>query len=190
MTGKNEQVETYVFLSLTKFKNLEQRLQKAENVSILKADLSQPGTESSLPVPAPSPSPPPSPTPSVQSEVEMGESSEPLPPSPPPIVPENDESSPSAKRVKIGHDLAPQYRKNQIKKVLACIKNAHGGEGLTLELSNIDELINHALSQSKKSLPNMEQFYKFLYQNGLAHLIRNRHQISKLPYKAPWYHLG
>ena len=142
MKHKSEQLETYVLLSLTKFKNLEQRLQKAENVSILKTDLSQPGTESSLPVPAPLP--PPSPTPSVQSEVEIDESSELLPPSPPPNVPETDESSPLAKRIKtigpppakhiktIGHDLAPQYRKNQMKKILACIKNAHGGEGLTL----------------------------------------------------------
>ena len=107
MKHKSEQLETYVLLSLTKFKNLEQRLQKAENVSILKTDLSQPGTESSLPVPAPSPSPPPSPTPSVQSEVEMGESSEPLPPSPPPSLPAADESvePPVAKPVKIGHDL-------------------------------------------------------------------------------------
>ena len=119
----------------------------------------------------------------------MGESSEPSPTPSPPAADESVEP-PVAKRVKIGHDLAPQYRKNQIKKILACIKNAHGGEGLTLELPNIDELINHALSQSKKSLPNMEQFYKFLYHNGLSHLIRNRHQISKLPYKAPWYHLG
>ena len=182
MKHKSEQLETYVLLSLTKFKNLEQRLQKAENVSILKTDLSTPA-ESSLPASSPSPAP------SVSSEVEMGESSE---PSPAPSPPEADESvePPVAKPVKIGHDLAPQYRKNQIKKILACIKNAHGGEGLTLELPNIDELINHALSQSKKSLPNMEQFYKFLYHNGLSHLIRNRHQISKLPYKAPWYHLG
>ena len=182
MKHKSEQLETYVLLSLTKFKNLEQRLQKAENVSILKTDLSTPA-ESSLPASSPSPAP------SVSSEVEMGESSEPSPAPSPPTADESVEP-PVAKRVKIGHDLAPQYRKNQIKKILACIKNAHGGEGLTLELPNIDELINHALSQSKKSLPNMEQFYKFLYQNGLAHLIRNRHQISKLPYKAPWYHLG
>ena len=182
MKHKNEQLETYVLLSLTKFKNLEQRLQKAENVSILKTDLSTPA-ESSLPASSPSPAP------SVSSEVEMGESSEPSPTPSPPAADESVEP-PVAKPVKIGHDLAPQYRKNQIKKILACIKNAHGGEGLTLELPNIDELINHALSQSKKSLPNMEQFYKFLYHNGLSHLIRNRHQISKLPYKAPWYHLG
>ena len=182
MKHKNEQLETYVLLSLTKFKNLEQRLQKAENVSILKTDLSTPA-ESSLPASSPSPAP------SVSSEVEMGESSEPSPTPSPPAADESVEP-PLAKPVKIGHDLAPQYRKNQIKKILACIKNAHGGEGLTLELPNIDELINHALSQSKKSLPNMEQFYKFLYHNGLSHLIRNRHQISKLPYKAPWYHLG
>ena len=182
MKHKSEQLETYVLLSLTKFKNLEQRLQKAENVSILKTDLSTPA-ESSLPASSPSPAP------SVSSEVEMGESSEPSPVPSPPAADESVEP-PLAKPVKIGHDLAPQYRKNQIKKILACIKNAHGGEGLTLELPNIDELINHALSQSKKSLPNMEQFYKFLYHNGLSHLIRNRHQISKLPYKAPWYHLG
>ena len=187
MKHKSEQLETDVLLSLTKFKNLEQRLQKAENVSILKTDLSTPA-ESSLPASSPTPSP----APSESSEVEMDESSEPLPPSPTPLLPAADESEEpaAAKRVKIGHDLAPQYRKNQIKKILACIKNAHGGEGLTLELPNIDELINHALSQSKKSLPNMEQFYKFLYHNGLSHLIRNRHQIAKLPYKAPWYHLG
>ena len=161
---------------MTKFKNLEQRPQKAENVSILKTDLSTPA-EPSLPASSPTPSP----APSESSEVEMDESSEPLPPSPTPLLPTADESEEpaAAKRVKIGHDLAPQYRKNQIKKILACIKNAHGGEGLTLELPNIDELINHALSQSKKSLPNMEQFYKFLYHNGLSHLIRNRHQISK-----------
>ena len=182
MKHKSEQLETYVLLSLTKFKNLEQRLQKAENVSILKTDLSTPA-ESSLPASSPTPAP------SVSSEVEMGESSEPSPAPSPPAADESVEP-PVAKPVKIGHDLAPQYRKNQIKKILACIKNAHGGEGLTLELPNIDELINHALSQSKKSLSNMEQFYKFLYHNGLSHLIRNRHQISKLPYKAPWYHLG
>ena len=69
MKHKSEQLETYVLLSLTKFKNLEQRLQKAENVSILKTDLSTPA-ESSLPASSPTPSP----APSV--------SSEPLPPSP------------------------------------------------------------------------------------------------------------
>ena len=134
MKHKSEQLETYVLLSLTKFKNLEQRLQKAENVSILKTDLSTPA-ESSLPASSPSPAP------SVSSEVEMGESSEPSPAPSPPTADESVEP-PVAKRVKIGHDLAPQYRKNQIKKILACIKNAHGGKGLTLELPNIDELIN------------------------------------------------
>ena len=185
MSRKGEQLETFVLLSLTKFKNLEQRLQKAENVSILKTDLSKQ-------VLSPANSPPPSPM--TDSENELEEPAEPLSPSPSPPPPPPPVETPidePVKESKIGRDLAPQYRKNQIKKILACIKNAHGGAGLTLELSNIDELINHALSQSRKTLPNMDQFYKFLYHNGLAHLIRNRHQISKLPYnKTPWYHLG
>ena len=97
MKHKSEQLETYVLLSLTKFKNLEQRLQKAENVSILKTDLSTPA-ESSLPASSPSPAP------SVSSEVEMGESSEPSPAPSPPAADESVEP-PVAKPVKIGHDL-------------------------------------------------------------------------------------
>ena len=75
MKHKSEQLETYVLLSLTKFKNLEQNLQKAVNVSILKTDLSTPA-DSSIPASSPSPAP------SESSEVGMDESSEPLPPSP------------------------------------------------------------------------------------------------------------
>ena len=86
MKHKSEQLETYVLLSLTKFKNLEQRLQKAENVSILKTDLSTPA-ESSLPASSPTPSP----APSESSEVGMDESSEPLLPSPPSSLPAADE---------------------------------------------------------------------------------------------------
>ena len=94
MTNKGEQLETYVLLSLTKFKNLEQRLQKAENVSILKADLS---LESALPPPPPS-----SPLPSDQ-EMEEPE-------------PEPEPAAKKEKPVEIGQDQTSRYRKNQIKK--------------------------------------------------------------------------
>lgn len=177
-SNKGEQLETYVLLSLTKFKNLEQRLQKAENVSILKTDLTP---ESALPPPPPSPSPS---SPVSDPVVEEDE---------PEVVEVPELTAATAKKetdVKIGKDQTPRYRQNQIKKILSCIKNVQGGTSLIHELYNIDALIKHALSQSRKTLPHMEEFYKFLYHHGLAHLIRNRHQISKLPNKAPWYHLA
>ena len=104
MSRKGEQLETYVLLSLTKFKNLEQRLQKAENVSILKTDLSKE-------VSSPATSPPPSPS-IHSSEKEMEEPTE--QPSPPSSPPHTDVTAPAAdipitpiKDTKLGQDLTP-----------------------------------------------------------------------------------
>ena len=77
------------------------------------------------------------------------------------------------------------FREKQIKKVLSHIAKVYGSDSI-LQLDNIDALIGNALSQSKKSLANQEEFYNFLFSNNLASLVRNQHAIARY-YKNHWF---
>ena len=55
-----------------------------------------------------------------------------------------------------------------------------------LQFENLDDLIKNSLSQSRKVLPNQEEFYRFMFDSGLSSLVRNRLAISKW-YKKNWY---
>ena len=82
-------------------------------------------------------------------------------------------------------DVRLIYRSNQMKKILHHIKAVHGGSTIT-ELSNLDDLIKNALTQSKKKLPNEEDFYKFLFEHGMGNFVKNRSKID-LYYPDVWY---
>ena len=85
----------------------------------------------------------------------------------------------------VGKNQTQTYRKNQIKKILQHLKTRPGGKSI-LQLENLDELIKNSLSQSRKVLPNQEQFYRYMFDSGLSSLVRNRQAISKW-YKKNWY---
>ena len=74
-------------------------------------------------------------------------------------------------------DVKLKYRKVQIKKLLHHIERLEGGEGVT-SLENIDDLIQSALGTSKKILPNEVKFFTFLFDNNLAHFVKNRWKIG------------
>ena len=54
-----------------------------------------------------------------------------------------------------------------MKKLLLHIKAVHGGSTIA-EISDLDNLIKNALTQSKKKLPNKEEFYTFLFEHGMG----------------------
>lgn len=82
-------------------------------------------------------------------------------------------------------DVRLTYRSTQMKKLLHHIKAVHGGSTIT-EISNLDDLIKNALTQSKKKLPNEEEFYKFLFEHGMGSYVKNRSKID-LYYPDVWY---
>ena len=88
------------------------------------------------------------------------------PPPPPPIVEEG----------KKKNNVKLKYQKSQIKKLLQHIERLEGGQGVT-SLENIDELIKSALGSSRKILPNESTFFSFLFDNNLAHFVKNRWKI-------------
>ena len=82
-------------------------------------------------------------------------------------------------------DVRLTYRSTQMKKLLHHIKAVHGGSTIA-EISNLDDLIKNALTQSKKKLPNEEEFYKFLFEHGMGSYVKNRSKID-LYYPDVWY---
>ena len=82
-------------------------------------------------------------------------------------------------------DVRLTYRSTQMKKLLHHIKAVHGGSTIA-EISNLDDLIKNALTQSKKKLPNEEEFYKFLFEHGMGTYVKNRSKID-LYYPDVWY---
>ena len=74
-------------------------------------------------------------------------------------------------------DVKLKYRKVQIKKLLSHIERQEGGQGIT-SLENIDEFIQSALGSSRKILPHEFKFFSFLFDNNLAHFVKNRWKIA------------
>ena len=69
------------------------------------------------------------------------------------------------------------------------IENLRNSE-VILGMDNIDMLIKAALNQSRKKLLNEEEFFNFLFSNGLGHLVKNRFKIDLyFPDKDNWYHI-
>ena len=46
-------------------------------------------------------------------------------------------------------------------------------------LENIDQLIDTALGSNKKVVPNEEMFFTYLFDNNLAHFVKNRSKIAR-----------
>ena len=74
----------------------------------------------------------------------------------------------------------------QIKKILQHIEKTTGSEKVT-SLENLVELIKSALSNTKKKLPNEELFFTFLFDNGMAHFVKNRSKIDLYYKDGLWY---
>ena len=83
-------------------------------------------------------------------------------------------------------ELKTKYRGSQLKKLI----DRMGGSKGILRLDNLDELITSALSTTRKTLPNEEAFFQFLFENNLGHFVKNRNKIN-LYYqgKDSWFHL-
>ena len=105
----------------------------------------------------------------------------------PPATVEWEEEGPAvSQKEKIGKNQVQTLRANQIRKLLGLIKKVIGSDEI-LQVENLEDLIKNALSQSKKKLANQQEFYDFLFQNNLAHYVRNRHAIAQFYNKTPWY---
>ena len=103
----------------------------------------------------------------------------------------NHAESPSTSKVEepqrqLGKDVTKSYRMVQIKKLLQHIEKTTGSEKVT-SLENLDELIKSALSNTKKKLPNEELFFTFLFDNGMAHFVKNRSKIDLYYKDGLWY---
>ena len=74
-------------------------------------------------------------------------------------------------------DLAKSYRKTHLKKLIQQMPKTEDANEV-LKLDNLDSLIDLALGNSKRSLPNEEIFFQFAFQNGLSKFIKNRFKIN------------
>ena len=80
-------------------------------------------------------------------------------------------------------DLTSHYRSSHIKKMIKHIEKLLG-------LENLDALIRMALNQSRKKVPREEEFFNFLFSNGLGQYVKNRSKIELYsPEKDSWYHI-
>ena len=161
-----EPVETFVFLPFSKYKALDNRAKMA--------------TEKSGGVKEPSPPSPSSPIPSANPSSDQEELTS--------KTANNLSVSQKGAENYLGKDLTKNYRSVQLKKLLHHIKKAYNAENIA-SLTNLDDLINAALTNKRKKLPNEEVFFTFLFENGLGHFVKNRSKID-LYYKGdPWYQL-
>ena len=160
MDRGGEALETWILCSLPRYKNHMEKLKRAEEV------LKKHDNSTSSP-----------PTQPLEEALEVE----------PPVTIEQEEEEPvvSQKEV-IGKNQVQNLRANQIRKLLSLIKKVIGSDEI-LQLENLEDLIKNALSQSKKKLANQQEFYDFLFQNNLAHYVRNRHAIAQFYNKTPWY---
>ena len=86
----------------------------------------------------------------------------------------------------VGKDVTKSYRSVQIKKLLHHIKKSHGSDTI-VALPNLEDLIQAALSNKRRALPNEEIFFTFLFENGMGGFVKNRSKID-LYYKGGlWY---
>ena len=74
-------------------------------------------------------------------------------------------------------ELKNNYRFVQIKKLLNQIKRLNPSQDIT-SLPNLDELVKSALGNSRKVLGNEAKFFNFLFDNNLAHFVKNRNKIK------------
>ena len=86
-------------------------------------------------------------------------------------------SNPSQEPAREKKDIKLKYRKVQIKKLLQHIERLEGSQDIT-SLENIDQLIQSALGSSKKIIPHELKFFTFLFDNNLAHFVKNRWKIG------------
>ena len=70
-------------------------------------------------------------------------------------------------------DLSKSYRKTHLKKLIQQIEKADDSKEI-LELENLDALIESALNNSKKTLPNEEVFFRFLFQKGMSQFVKKQ----------------
>ena len=74
-------------------------------------------------------------------------------------------------------DLSKSYRKTHLKKLIQQIQKTEDSKEI-IQLENLDALIESALNNSKKTLPNEEIFFRFLFQNGMSQFVKNRFKIN------------
>ena len=86
-------------------------------------------------------------------------------------------------------DLSKSYRKTHLKKLILQIQKADNSKEI-LELENLDALIEAALNNSRKTLPNEEVFFRFLFQNRMSQFVKNRFKINLyFDDKDNWYQI-
>ena len=104
---------------------------------------------------------------------------------PPPSIEPSDNDTSRAEA--IGKDITLKYKTTQMKKLLRHIEGVEGAQEI-LTLPNLEELIRYALTTSRKSLPNEQKFFTFLFSNSLGSYVKNRSKINDY-YKLdkPWY---
>ena len=91
-------------------------------------------------------------------------------------APQNSEKMlPSPKNDK--KELKNKYRSVQIKKLLHQIEKVTPSQDIT-SLQNLDQLVKSALGNSRKILANEAKFFNFLFENNLAHFVKNRNKIK------------
>lgn len=102
-----------------------------------------------------------------------------VPPEPPEAPPMETPPQPvqAAEEPPKKKELKNKYRKVQIKKLLQHLERLDGGQNIT-SLDNIDQLIDTALGTTRKMVPNEELFFSFLFDNNLAHFVKNRSKIG------------
>ena len=144
-----EPVETFVFLPFSKYMALDNRAKMA--------------TEKSGEVNKPTP-----PKPKIPLEDSPSDQEEPTG-----KAANNLSASEKSAENNLGKDLTKTYRSVQLKKLLHHIKKAYNSENIA-SLTNLDELINAALTNRRKKLQNEELFFTFLFENGLGHFVKNR----------------
>ena len=74
-------------------------------------------------------------------------------------------------------DLKNTFRTAQMKKLFHLIQNNNPSQDITT-LDNLDELIKSALGNGRKKLVNEEKFYRFLFEYGLSHFVKNTRAID------------
>ena len=86
-----------------------------------------------------------------------------------------------------GKNMTSKYRQKQINLLIQELSENKQFKKLK-NLPNLNDLIQDAVRNSQKELPNEAKFYNFLLQSNLFWLVKNRHKIKKY-YKGAWYHI-
>ena len=88
----------------------------------------------------------------------------------------------------LGKDVTKSYRGVQINKLIHHIEKTKGSADVT-SLTNLEELIKAALTNTRKKLPNEDMFFTFLFDNGMGHFVKNRSKIDLYYKDGPWYQI-